>query len=83
MAATNSLGKADLRKVTSETGGRFYLVDSLEELDAAYAQINAELRSQYLLAFSTSEPLDRQELDAIRVEVEGRGLKVRTVTLSR
>ena len=44
------------------------------------AEINRELRTQYLIAFtSTSEkPLD--ELRKIKVEVDRKGVKVRTIT---
>lgn len=72
-----------LEGLARETGGRLFFIERMEGLSRAYSQINAELRSQYLLAFSTPEALARQELDAIKVEVEGRGLKVRTVTLTR
>jgi VWFA-related protein len=71
--------KADLRKVTSETGGRFYLVNSLEELGAAYAQINAELRSQYSLSFYAERDLDAEERREVRVEIARPGLSARTV----
>ncbi len=71
--------KSDLRKVTSETGGRFYLVNSLQELDAAYAQINAELRSQYTLTFYTDRDLDAKERRAVTVEIGRPGLEARTV----
>ena len=72
-----------LEALARETGGRLFFIEQMDGLGRAYAQINAELRSQYLLAFSTPEALSRQELDALKVEVEGKGLKVRTVTLSR
>ena len=72
-----------LEALARETGGRLFFIERMEGLGRAYSQINAELRSQYLLAFSTPEALARQELDAIKVDVEGRGLKVRTVTLTR
>ncbi|MCP3960086.1 MAG: VWA domain-containing protein [bacterium] len=71
--------KKELRKVTEETGGRLYFVDSFDELDAAYAQINAELRSQYSLSFYADSDLDADELRDVTVELGRPGLTARTV----
>ncbi len=71
--------KKDLRRVTSETGGRLYFVDSLDELDDAYAQINAELRSQYTLSFYAEEDLDAEERREVSVEISRPGVTARTV----
>ena len=71
--------KKELRRVTSETGGRFYAVDSFEELDQAYAQINAELRSQYSLSFYTDDDLDDAERREVEVRLSRPDLTARTV----
>ena len=73
----------DLRRVTSRTGGRLYIVDSLAELDAAYAQINAELRSQYSLSFYADRDLSAAERREVKVEIKRPGLSARTVVGSR
>ncbi len=75
--------KKDLRKVTSETGGQLWFVDSLDELDAAYAQINAELRSQYSLSFYADGDLGADELRDVSVEIRRPGLSARTVVGGR
>ena len=51
----------------------------MDQLEAAYAQINEELRSQYILSFSTERPLEADELRKIKVDVAGEELTVRTV----
>ncbi len=71
--------KKELRRVTAETGGRLYIVDSLAELDEAYAQINAELRSQYSLSFYTDRDLDDAERRKVEVQIRRPGLSARTV----
>ncbi len=71
--------KKDLRKVTEGTGGRLYFVESFDALDQAYAQINAELRSQYSLSFYTDSDLDDTERRDVEVRVNRPGLSVRTV----
>jgi len=69
-----------INKLASTTGGKAYFVSEKSGLDRIYAEINRELRTQYLLAFtSTSEkPLD--ELRKIKVVVDRKGVKVRTIT---
>jgi VWFA-related protein len=73
-----SLGIRDkLQKLASETGGRTYFVDKASELAGVYAQIDRELRSQYLLAFSPDPPAKEGERHALEVKLKsGRG-KVR------
>jgi Ca-activated chloride channel family protein len=74
---------ASLETLVLQTGGRLFNLAGTEDLGDVYATINAELRSQYLLAFSTEERLEEKELAAVKVDVEGKGLEVRTVTLDR
>ncbi|MDH3743540.1 MAG: VWA domain-containing protein [Acidobacteriota bacterium] len=72
-----------LEAFCEDTGGRLFKIQGMAELDRAYEQINAELRNQYLLTFSSTEPLSEAELRSIKVKVEGTGLSVRTVVLNR
>lgn len=74
-----SYDKTALRKLTGETGGRLWFVDSFEELAGAYAQINAELRSQYTLGFYADEDLTDEQRRQVKVKVGGKGYEVRTV----
>ncbi len=73
------LRKIDLEGVTEGTGGRIFYISKMEQLDEAYAQINEELRSQYILSFSTERALEEGELRKIKVEVAGEELSARTV----
>jgi VWFA-related protein len=75
----HAVPKLELEALAEPTGGRVYVTTDLERLTAAYDQILAELRSQYLLAFATEGPLSGEELAAIEVDVRGRGLRVRRV----
>jgi VWFA-related protein len=69
----------DLEGIVGATGGRIYYITKPEQLDQAYSQINAELRSQYVLGFGTDHPLTPDELKSIDVEVDRPGAVVRTV----
>lgn len=63
--------KGSLEKLTGETGGRLYFVNTFEELNRAYDQINAELRSQYTLGFYVESDLSQEERREVEVEVPG------------
>ncbi len=60
--------KLDLEAITKASGGRVYYVASMEAVFRAYGHIGEELRSQYMLGYSTSEPLTPREVQAIKVE---------------
>ncbi|MCH9649069.1 MAG: VWA domain-containing protein [Deltaproteobacteria bacterium] len=70
----------DLKEVAAKTGGKVFLVSNPNELAAAYAQINAELRSQYLLTFYAKP--DGKPLE-VEVKVDLPGATTRTVVGGR
>ena len=74
---------AFLESFSKGTGGRVFSIIDMNELETVYEVINVELRNQYLLAFSTSEPLSQKELESLEVSVTGRGLSTRIVVLER
>jgi Ca-activated chloride channel family protein len=69
-----------LSKLAGATGGRSFFVNEKSELDRIYAEINRELRTQYLLAYTSSTEAPPDELRKIKVEVDRPGVKVRTIT---
>lgn len=66
-----------LRAFAHGTGGRLYALTGVKELDRAYAEIEEELRSQYVLAVVAERSLTSEELARIEVRAERRGLRVR------
>jgi VWFA-related protein len=46
----------DMSKLAEQTGGRIITVRGPDKLDKAFAEIAAELRSQYTLAFTSTNP---------------------------
>src|SRR6201999_2518810 len=48
----DGVDKGVLNKISERTGGRAYFPRNEEDLRAAFAQIQDELRSQYLVAYS-------------------------------
>lgn len=62
------LRRDHLRRVSEETGGRAFFPKNREDLAAAFARIEQELRSQYLLSYS---PTNRTRDAAFRkIEIE-------------
>lgn len=72
--------RSKLNRLCSETGGDCTYIDSAAELDRVYGRIEDELRSQYLLAYQSNRPTGGDEFVEIDVEVEGAGLKARTIS---
>src|SRR5262249_30232030 len=58
----------ELRQMAKQTGGRVYPVKSLEQLEPAYSQIAAELRTQYSLAYYPTNEKHDGKWRALRVE---------------
>lgn len=66
-----------LEALARRTGGRVLPVSSLREIDGAYAEIDRELRSQYVLAVASDRLLSDEELATLDVQVDRPGTRVR------
>ena len=71
--------KHDLEVIAEDSGGRVFYVTDMASILGAYDQIAEELRSQYLLTFTTTEELTDAQLAKLEVRVSGRGYEVRRV----
>ena len=74
---------AFLEAMSDGSGARLFSITDVSQLGEVYRTIETELRSQYLLSFSTDQPLSEKELAALEAEVDVKGYSVRTVSLSR
>jgi Ca-activated chloride channel homolog len=61
-----------LKKITQETGGRAFFPRSEGDLDKAFAQIDEDLRSQYVLAYTPSNGAKDGSFRTIQVRVKER-----------
>jgi VWFA-related protein len=68
----------ELREMGDKTGGRVYPVKQLQQLDAIYAQIAAELHTQYSIAYYPSNEKHDGKWRNVKVEVKQSGLTART-----
>ncbi len=67
-----------LRRLADETGGRLYLPDRFDQLDAVYQQVADELRSQYVIFYTPTEPVRDGRYRAIKVQLRKPRLHVTT-----
>ncbi len=75
---TMKLGiKRKLTELAEETGGLAFFIQRAEELAGVYDRIEAELRSQYLLAYATDG--GGEAFREVEVKVRRGGLKARTI----
>ncbi len=70
-------GDADMRKLAQETGGRMIDVgNNGKKMEAAFAQIEDELRTQYVASYTPTDKRLDGSFRPIAVECKGDGLKV-------
>jgi VWFA-related protein len=63
------VNEGTLRKVSERTGGRAFFPDDESELRAAFAQIQLELRSQYLVAYSPTNKNKDGSFRRVQIEI--------------
>lgn len=71
--------RTKLQRLSDETGGRSFFVDASSELDKVFETIEKELRSQYLLAYQSSNPSRSEKFRAIEVRIAKPGLEAKTL----
>jgi VWFA-related protein len=72
---SEGLDRGALRDVAQRTGGRAFFPDKKFDLNAAFAEIEAELRTQYLIAYSSSNKKRDGAYRKIEIEVVNPELK--------
>ncbi len=66
------IDEGDLKKIASETGGRAFFPRNEEDLDRAFAQIDEDLRSQYILAYQPTNEATDGSFRTIQLKVKDR-----------
>lgn len=79
------IGKSDfgvrnkLDALANQTGGRTFYIKQAEDLRSVYAQIEKELRSQYLVAYNSDSSKSKDEYREIELKVQDGKLNARTI----
>ncbi len=77
----NEVGvRSKLQQLADETGGRAFFLDDLTLLSQVYSTIQEELRSQYLLAYQSSNHEDLESFRTILVKMSEKDLTPRTLS---
>lgn len=72
--------RVKLSRLAEETGGRSYFIGNAAELPDIYASIEADLRSQYLVAYQSSSSDDSDEFRTVELRVDVPKAKVHTIS---
>ncbi|MGB8509862.1 MAG: VWA domain-containing protein, partial [Pyrinomonadaceae bacterium] len=78
----DGVDKGSLNKIAERTGGRAYFPRNEEDLRVAFVQIQEELRSQYLLAYSPTNKAKDGSYRQVRIEVVNPELRKQNLRLT-
>lgn len=73
--------RSDLRDIAERTGGRAFFPDKKVDLNAAFAEIERELRTQYLIAYSSTNKKHDGGYRKITIEVTNPDLRKQKLVL--
>lgn len=71
--------RTKLQRLAEETGGQAFFIGATGELGKVFEAVEKELRSQYLLAYQSSNPGRDEKFRAVEVKVAKPGLEAKTV----
>lgn len=75
----DSVGIGKMKMLAAETGGTAYFIRDIKDLAATYAQLEKDLRSQYLIAYETQSSMKDSAYRKVEVKANRPGMTVRTI----
>jgi VWFA-related protein len=69
-------GEGDLRRMSTETGGRVFRVDRKNTLDDIFRELQEEMRSQYAIGYSPLNPKKDGTFRKIEIRMANKDYKV-------
>ena len=69
-----------LANLADETGGSMFSIQDIGELEGVYSQIQRELRSQYLIAYQSSNTSEDEAFRVVDLKVKRSGVEVKTLS---
>jgi VWFA-related protein len=73
------IDKRKLSKLAEETGGRAFYIKSAADLAAIYGTIQQDLRSQYLIAYQSTNASPEANFRTVEVKVDRPGVEAKTL----
>jgi Ca-activated chloride channel family protein len=78
----SGINKGSLRKISERTGGRAFFPENESDLRAAFEQIQLELRSQYLIAYSPTNKNKDGSFRKVQIDIVNPELRKQTLRLT-
>ena len=72
-------GTNKMKSLAAETGGLAYFIKNADRLNETYTQLEKDLRSQYLIAYSTESMKTDKKYRTVQVTVDRPDARVRTI----
>lgn len=72
--------RSKLSRLSDETGGRSFFIRDIEDLAIIYTQIQKELRSQYLIAYQSTNAEEDDEYRAVTLKIERPDVEIKTIS---
>ena len=72
--------RAKLSRLADETGGSSFFIRDISELESIYSQIQKELRSQYLIAYQSTNTEQDDEYRSVVLELDRPDVEVKTIS---
>jgi Ca-activated chloride channel family protein len=72
-------GTAKMKSLAAETGGIAYFIRDVKQLKETYAQLEKDLRTQYLVTYHTESSSKDRKYRTVEVRVDRPDAKVRTI----
>ncbi|NJL26591.1 MAG: VWA domain-containing protein [Thermoanaerobaculia bacterium] len=69
-----------LEKLAEETGGASFFINDVGALEKIYSQIQRELRSQYLIAYQSSNASEDKNFRSVELRSERKDVVVKTIS---
>ena len=77
---TDGGARQKLTRLADETGGRSFFIRQIEELESIYGQVQRELRSQYLVAYQSTNTSEEDSFRVVELEVDRSDVEVKTLS---
>lgn len=69
-------GEGAMKRMAEETGGRLFRVDRRNSLEQIYAQIAEEMRTQYVIGFTSSNPNKDGTFRRVEIKPKDRNIRI-------
>ncbi|HJT18627.1 MAG TPA: VWA domain-containing protein, partial [Thermoanaerobaculia bacterium] len=79
LGITDFAGTSKMKSLAAETGGVAYFIRDVKKLDETYAELEKDLRSQYLIAYDSETSKADKKYRPIEVTVDRPDAHVRTI----